>query len=286
MTASRPDFSQIDATGLTHTGKVRSQNQDHFFVGALASGGVVVDDSSTPLPAVTTLAPDAGGLERLASLAVVADGVGGRAGGEEAARTVVQGLVAEVARAFPEVEREEARDPEAFSRMLQEAALRCHEKLRSRAENGSDAPASTATLFLGLWPHAYLLQVGDSRCYIYQDDALHQISRDQTWAQDLIDSGAMTRTTAEQSRWANVLSSAVGGDNATPEVTRITRDWGDVVILCSDGLTKHVSDELIEERVRGMTSSRQLCERLLQDALEGGGSDNITVVVGRTLAQE
>jgi protein phosphatase len=286
MDSSRPDFSQIDAWGLTHVGKVRSENQDHFFVGALASGGVVVDEGSADLSDVPTLSPATPGLERLASLAVVADGVGGRAGGEEAARTVVQGLVAEVARSFGEVEQEEAKDPEAFSRMLQDAAFRCHQKLRSRAGDGPGAPASTATLFLGLWPHAYLLQVGDSRCYIFQNGDLHQISRDQTWAQELIDTGAMARTMAERSRWANVLSSAVGGEDARPEVTRITRDWGDVVLLCSDGLTKHVSDDLIEERVRGMRSSRQLCERLLQDALDGGGSDNVTIVVGRTVAGE
>jgi serine/threonine protein phosphatase PrpC len=66
-------------------------------------------------------------------------------------------------------------------------------------------------------------------------------------------------------------------------VTRITRDWGTVVLLCSDGLTKHVSDERIAERIAQMTSSKQLCEALLQDALDGGGSDNITIIVGRTL---
>jgi protein phosphatase len=281
--ADRPDFSQIDAWGLRHLGAVRTENQDHFFVGALAHGGVVVDESSVRIPGIEIREPDPS-VERLASLAVVADGVGGRAGGEEASRTVVQGLVRAVVEAFRDSLDADTDDPDAISRLLQEAALTCHETLRQTARASGQAPATTVTLFLGLWPQAYLLQVGDSRCYIFRDGRLQQISRDQTWAQDLIDSGALSRTSAETSRWSGVLSSAVGGENATPEVTRIERDWGNVVLLCSDGLTKHVSDELIEERIRSMTSSRELSERLLQDALEGGGSDNIAIVVGRTLA--
>ena len=280
--SDRPDFTQIDAWGLRHLGSVREQNQDHFFVGALARGGVVVDETSVPLGDVVTRSPDPS-TERLASLAVVADGVGGRAGGEEASRTVVQDLVRAVAAAFEETLDVDVDDPDAYSRLLQEAALGAHETLRRSAGKKGQGPATTVTLFLGLWPHAYLLQVGDSRCYIFRDGRLQQITRDQTWAQDLIDSGALSRTSAEVSRWSGVLSSAVGGETATPEVTRIVRDWGNVVVLCSDGLTKHVSDELIEERVRSMTSSRQLAERLLEDALEGGGSDNIAIVVGRTL---
>jgi protein phosphatase len=143
--------------------------------------------------------------------------------------------------------------------------------------------ATTLTLFLGLWPHAYLLQVGDSRCYVYRDGVLSQISRDQTLAQDLVDQGVLTRTQAEKTQWADILSSAVGGRQAAPVVTRVVRDWGTVVLLCSDGLTKHVSDERIRERLASMTSARQVAEQFLQDALDGGGTDNITMVVGRTL---
>jgi len=224
--------------------------------------------------------------ERLASLAVVADGVGGSGGGEEAARLAVQDLISSVSRFFHEAERVESEDPDVFSRLLQDAALACHDSLLQRAERegGERHFSTTLTLFLGLWPHAYLLQVGDSRCYVFRDGELTQISRDQTWAQDLVDSGALTQTVAHASRWADVLSSSIGGGEAAPVVTRIVRDWGTVVLLCSDGLTKHVSDELIEERLASMTDARQVSEQLLQDALDDGGTDNITVVVGRTLA--
>jgi serine/threonine protein phosphatase PrpC len=163
--------------------------------------------------------------------------------------------------------------------------MHCHASLLERAGQapGRVRYATTLTLWLGLWPEAYLLQVGDSRCYLFHDGRLTQISRDQTMAQDLVDKGVMSRTGAFNSPWAHVLSSAIGGQQAAPVVTRITRDWGTVVLLCSDGLTKHVSDERIAERIAQMTSSKQLCEALLQDALDGGGSDNITIIVGRTL---
>ena len=88
------------------------------------------------------------------------------------------------------------------------------------------------------------------------------------------------RFRADSSRWAHVLSSAIGGQQAEPVVTRLVREWGTIVLLCSDGLTKHVSDEQIARRCSEIQSSRQLCEDLLQDALDGGGSDNISIVVG------
>jgi protein phosphatase len=275
----RPQYSEIDAWGLTHPGHVRTENQDHFFVGSLTRGARV------ELTSVGAEEGDILFLKRLATLAMVADGVGSTRGGEEAARRAVCGLVSSVSNFFQEAEFREKEDPEVFSRLLHEAALAVHESLLGKAkrEGGERRFATTLTLFLGLWPHAYLLQVGDSRCYVWQNGTLSQISRDQTLAQDLVDQGIMSRTSAEKSRWANVLLSSVGGGQSEPVVTRVVRDWGTVVLLCSDGLTKHVSDERIQARLASMTSSRQVAEQLLQDALDGGGSDNVTVIVGRTL---
>ena len=279
---SRPQFSDIDSWGLTHIGKVRKENQDHYFLGALAHG-VTVDSTSLGDESQRLLH-----FERLASLGIVADGVGSTAGAEEASRTAVQGLVAAVSQFFHDADLKESEDPEIFSKLLHDAASACHEKLLQKAEtdSGHRRFATTLTLFLGLWPHAYLLQVGDSRCYIFREGRLSQISRDQTLAQELVDAGVLTQTVAEKSRWANILSSAIGGEEAAPVVTRITRDWGDVVMLCSDGLTKHVSDERIAERLAGMSSARQVAEDLLQEALDNGGTDNITILVGRTLPPE
>jgi protein phosphatase len=66
-------------------------------------------------------------------------------------------------------------------------------------------------------------------------------------------------------------------------VTRLTRDWGTIVLLCSDGLTKHVSDARIAKHLGSLKSARQACEALLQDALDDGGTDNITLIIGRTI---
>ena len=77
---------------------------------------------------------------------------------------------------------------------------------------------------------------------------------------------------------------AIGGEEAKPEITRISLDQpGLVLLLCSDGLTKHVTDEEIALEISGMASAEQLCHSLLNRALEGGGSDNITVLVARAL---
>ncbi|NNM05877.1 MAG: serine/threonine-protein phosphatase [Gemmatimonadetes bacterium] len=276
---ARPQFSDVDTWGLTHRGKVRPDNEDHFLLGSIVRG-VQVDQASVTEGNGRLLH-----LLRTASLGVVADGVGGYAGGEEAARRAVEDLVSSVSSFFHEAEAREAEEPEVFSRLLHDAALAVHDSLLEdrKREGGERRFATTLTLFLGLWPHAYLLQVGDSRCYVCREGELTQITRDQTIAQEFVDQGVMTRTKAEKSRWAHVLSSAVGGRHAEPVVTRVVRDWGTVVLLCSDGLTKHVSDERIRERLTSMTSSQQVAEQLLQDALDDGGTDNITMIVGRTL---
>ncbi len=145
--------------------------------------------------------------------------------------------------------------------------------------------ATTLTLWLAVWPRAYLLQVGDSRFYIFSDNKLTRISRDQTMAEELVAQGVLTASTAVNTRWANVLSSSIGGQQTAPVVTRLDQDWNNVSLLCSDGLTKHVSEERIAERLRGMTSSKQACYDLLQDALNDGGSDNVTIIVGRDVKE-
>jgi protein phosphatase len=96
----------------------------------------------------------------------------------------------------------------------------------------------------------------------------------------------MTQADASGSPLAHTLSSSIGGSQSAPVITRLDMTWGTVLLLCSDGITKHVSDERLRERLRAMTSAKQVCEDLLQDALEGGGSDNITVIVGRALPIE
>ena len=96
----------------------------------------------------------------------------------------------------------------------------------------------------------------------------------------------MARAAAFSSRWANVLSSSIGGPQTAPVVTRLPAAWDNIHLFCSDGLTKHVPDEKIAERLRTLESSKQACEALLQDALDGGGTDNVTIIIGRTIRKD
>jgi protein phosphatase len=105
-------------------------------------------------------------------------------------------------------------------------------------------------------------------------------------AQELIDLGVLTRADAGATKLAHTLSSSIGGRQTAPVVTRMDLAWGNVVLLCSDGLTRHVSDERIRHHLRAMTSSRQVCEDLVREALDGGGTDNITVIVRRAVPSD
>jgi len=166
---------------------------------------------------------------------------------------------------------------------LELAARSWHKAVRERAAADPDTVgmATTLTLFIGVWPWSYLVQVGDSRYYEYANGVLTQISRDQTVAQALVDQGIMSKTLSLQSPLSNVLASSIGGPQTAPVITRIPNSWETIHLLCSDGLTRHVPDERIAERLGAMESAKQVCEALLQDALDGGGTDNITILVGR-----
>jgi serine/threonine protein phosphatase PrpC len=271
----KPRDDEIDVFGITHPGKVRKDNQDHFLLGSLRKR---LDILSSSLPAEELPLED----ERVAFLAMVADGVGGGRKGESASRLALEEVtqyISESARCYYQMEP----DGSDFVATLKEAAARTHERILKTgvASPETSGMATTLTLFIGLWPWIYLLQVGDSRYYIFREGKLNQITRDQTMAQELSDQGVLTPEVARASRLANVLSSSIGGPQTAPVVSRLPSDWRNVHLLCSDGLTKHVSDEQITKRLSAMQSSRQACEVLLQDALDGGGTDNITIIVGR-----
>jgi protein phosphatase len=278
----KPSDDELDVYGLTHPGKVRKANQDHFLICSLRKQMLV---HLTSLPQLNQL-PVLG--ERLAFLAMVADGVGGGAAGETASRLAVEAVTRYVSESIRCYYASQGDNDEAFYASLQDAALRCHSDILAMAEGERELSgmATTLTLWLGVWPRAYLLQVGDSRCYMLRDGRLTQLSRDQTMAQELIDQGLLSHAAARSTRWAHVLSSSIGGPQSEPVVQHFDQEWGTVGLLCSDGLTKHVTDARIRERLMAMTSARQACEALLQDALDAGGTDNITIVIGRTVRRD
>ncbi len=277
----KPRDDEIDVYGLTHPGKVRRTNQDHFLIGSLRKHMQVL---LTSLPSMNAMPQDAG---RLAFLAMVADGVGGTSGGEEASRLAVEAVTEYVTHAAHCYYSSDPSDEQTFARELEAAAHQVHADIIQRAADSSlERMATTLTMWIGVWPRFYILQVGDSRCYLLREGRLIQLSRDQTLAQDLVDRGVFRRSEAVRTPLANVLSSALGGPESAPVVTSMLNDWNNVGLLCSDGLTKHVTDERVRERLRSMTSAKSACENLLQDALDAGGTDNITVIVGRMVRKE
>ena len=278
----KPRDDEIDVYGLTHPGKVRADNQDHFLICALKKQVVV---HLTSLPVTGNLM---GEPERLAFLAMVADGVGGGAKGAEASQKALEAVTQYVVNSMRCYYAARSADDQTFSAALHEGALQCHEELLRMGEEDPlyQGMATTLTLFLGVWPRAYVLQVGDSRCYLLRQGELMQISRDQTMAQELVDLGVTLPGGASNGPLSHTLSSSIGGRQTAPVVTRLDMAWGHVVLLCSDGLTNHISDERIRDRLRSMTSARQACEDLLEEALAGGGSDNITIIVGRALENQ
>jgi protein phosphatase len=276
----KPRDEELDVFGVTHRGKVRETNQDHFLIGTLQQRLNIWRSSLTDLDHMPVAE------DRLAALMMVADGVGGGQKGEEASQLAVEGLSQYITESVRCYYTSDTGDSD-FLRALEQGAIRCHESLveRGKADPAYEGMATTLTLFIGVWPWCYLLQVGDSRYYQYRQRELIQVSRDQTMAQELLDSGVFAKAVSEKSPLSHVLSSSIGGPQSAPVVKRLPNSWSTIHLLCSDGLTRHVSDERISEVLGSMKSAQQACEDLLQEALDGGGRDNITVIVGRAVAQ-
>jgi protein phosphatase len=276
-----PRDDELDVFALSHPGKVRKDNQDRFLLATIHKRVEVVTsnlDMTERLPV---------GEQRLAYLAMVADGVGGGTGGAEASAMTLETVMQYVNDSM--LVYYGARVGEAeFTELLQTAAMRAHEAVSGRrADQGiTGTMATTLTMYIGVWPTYYLLQLGDSRYYVWRDGKLTQVTRDQTLAQDLVDDGVMSRAAAARTPMANVLSSAIGADTTVPVVTRLQADWHNVHLMCSDGLTRHVTDDRIAEVLASMSSAKQACEQLLQDALDGGGTDNVTIIIGRGVPRE
>ena len=275
--ASRPSDEELDLFGITDAGKVRPDNQDHFLI-ATVHPQVVVHGSS--LPGIDDL-PLRG--SRFGTFALVADGVGGADAGSDAARVATEAVAKYVASTLRCYHTAGSKDDDTFFTALKEAAMQAHDAVRAEAASRPELRrmATTLTLGVGVWPWVYVVQVGDSRFYLLKDGKLRQITRDQTVAQNLVDEGSLPADRLEKSPLRHVLASAIGADEAMPEVSRFMMDRGSVNLLCSDGLTKHVSDDEIRDHLLTMRSAEQVCRDLLKLALDRGGSDNITIIVAR-----
>jgi serine/threonine protein phosphatase PrpC len=267
----------VDAFGLTDRGRVREGNEDHFLI-AHVSKSVEVQQTSLPSSAVAhEFAAGAG------YLLAVADGVGGRPEGDLASERTLSAMLSYVGKAASCFQSLDTSEEHALLEKLEAVVHGVHEGLVD--EYGgvtSKLPATTLTLVLLVWPRAYLVQVGDSRAYVRRGGRLQRLTRDQTIGEMMTALGAWTDEQARARSTAETLASAIGGTELEPVVGLIDLSPGDSLLLCTDGLTKHVSDEEIGGLLALAESAEVTGRKLVRDALAGGGTDNVTVVVVRT----
>ena len=280
VTTVNIEGTQVDASGCTDVGRVRQHNQDHYLIASLRRS---LDIESTSLPSEMV---DNFGRGAQALLLLVADGVGGGAGGEEASTHTLDTIVQYVAGSYHFFDRVEVDGLEAFRNDLTFAVQWSHAALRERTTDVSPeltGMASTLTLALVKWPRAFVCQVGDSRCYHFRPPHLNQITTDQTLARQMVQQGILPEESAERSPLGHVLSQAIGYSEADvwPVISEVQLETGDLLLLCSDGLMKHVSDAQIAELLSTSTSASEAASSLVGAALNGGGSDNVTVVAAR-----
>lgn len=272
----KPLPSEIDVCGLTHRGRVRSENADHFLIASFHRA-MQVHNSSIPSDAFQSLSADSRGYVFL-----VADGVGAFAqaanGSARAIRSVAQYLVDMSEVSMPS-------DPERETEIVARARAAfsvAHETLLQLDEQGDEGSAvTTLTMLIAMWPRVFVVHAGDSRAYRLRDGVLTQLTTDQTMAELLIQSGEMSRDLAEASPLKHVLVSALGSAQVDPQVSVLELERHDVMFLCSDGLTKHVTDDEIAEHLARAEKSEAICQSLIDLTLSRGGIDNVTVIMGK-----
>jgi protein phosphatase len=270
----------IDAYGLTDVGKVRKTNEDHF---------LVVDISRTVAVRCGSLSPEAL-INRIgtssAHLLAVADGVGGRPDGDVASERTSAEVLSYVGSATICFNGLDADSEHELLGALEDTVHKVHRDLLSEAGSPRvKAPATTLTMVLLVWPRAYLVHVGDSRAYVRRRGRVQAMTRDQTFGEYMVSVGAWSDEQASSYRTAETLASAIGGTEMTPTVGLIDLEPDDSLMLCTDGLTKHVAFGRIEEVLAMPADAKTMAETLMTDALDGGGTDNVSVIVARASAK-
>lgn len=267
---------ELTVHGATHAGMKRSENQDYFLVAELSG------DPAAPV----RQSPNggAGGSFRLGeegALLLVADGMGGAAAGALASRLASEWVHQELAAAWAP---ERNRSPERFASLLRSAAERANRRLHEHSLGSPECRGMGSTLTAAgvLDGFLYIAQVGDSRAYLVRGGVATQLTRDQSLVQQLVDSGSMTEEEAERSVHKNVILQAMGVEpSVQAELTYQALRRGDLLLLCSDGLTGTMRGDEIA-RIAGMAPDLEsLCAALIRLANERGAPDNVTAVAMR-----
>ncbi|MFO0758935.1 MAG: PP2C family serine/threonine-protein phosphatase [Byssovorax sp.] len=267
----------VKSAGATDRGRVRETNQDQFLIAGLTSA-LRIEESSLP-QAQIWYANENG------HLLVVADGMGGARGGEQASALVVSTIEEFLLGALRWLYA--LREPEGDTILtqlkgaLRRADARIFEEVRRRPE--LRGMGTTLTMAYSLAGELFIAHVGDSRCYLLRGGALYQLTRDHTVVAELVQRGLITPEQVPENRFRHIITNVVGGDSPglKVEVHKLLLAPGDVLLLCSDGLTEMVSDQEIAEILSAQPEPRKACEQLIARANELGGHDNVTAIVAR-----
>jgi len=269
---------QVELGAMSHRGKVRPTNEDHYLVAAFERS----------MRALLTSLPEGDIPRHYADTGygmVVADGMGGAAGGEVASRTVISVLI-EMALSTPDwiMRMDEELANKVLQRMnnrimLAEAAL----IEKSRIDPTLTGMGTTITIACSAGANLVIAHVGDSRACLFRKGHLYRLTSDHTMAQVLADAGAIESDAVKSHPMRHLLTNVVGseGGKALADLSALQLADGDQILLCTDGLTEMVSQQAIAQLLAGQKPANQACRALVEMALEGGGQDNITAVIAR-----
>jgi PPM family protein phosphatase len=269
-----PMLRPVELGALSHQGRVRTNNEDHYLVARLSRS---FESLMTNVPdgVLPTHVHESGyGM-------LVADGMGGMAAGEVASRLAIQTLV-QIVLEVPDwiLLVDELSAPELKTRVSEYFQEIDSEISKQQAIDPSLAGmGTTMTLAYSLGAEAFVGHVGDSRAYLCRDGNTQQLTQDHTHVQRLVSAGAISRQQAATHRLRGVLTQAIGGQSGQlrVEVHRLQLREGDRLLLCTDGLTDMVPESSIAETLSRARPAQQICQDLVDLALEAGGRDNVSV---------
>jgi protein phosphatase len=267
----------VRSHGLTHVGRVRPANEDAFLIAELAKAMRVHQSS---LEAAETHYGS-----ECAHLFMVADGMGGHQAGEQASHLTVRSIehfALNTLKWFFHLQGAEEKNVlTEFKAALRQADSELFEEASRHPE--FHGMGTTVTMAYRLGNELFVLHVGDSRCYLYRHDRLRRLTLDHTLTAELVRRGALAPDEAAHHPYRHIITNCVGGTEPGIHVEphKLDLEPGDVVLLCSDGLTEMVDDQAIATVLRQEADPATACERLVAQANEAGGRDNITVVVAQ-----
>lgn len=220
---------------------------------------------------------DAYGFSVEAGVYVVCDGMGGAAAGEIASTIAVDEVLRLLTQREPENEI-------PLAEAAQSAICAANDAIFTRAQRNHrlSGMGTTLVVLVAHEQHVWVLNIGDSRCYRLRQGHLQQLTQDHSLVEEQVRLGRMTTREALQSPLKNVITRALGTQSqVTPDVFEFEAEPGDLFLLCSDGLTRELSDPMIEDLLMRELSLETLSTQLVEAAKKAGGHDNITCLLVR-----